>query len=544
MSTESDEFESYNFSIATNADFEISDHISPTGESTMIVLLTMALVAVLFVISYYYWQLDYWKRRGISGPPARMFFGNIYSLTDVNTPVGTVLREWTKKYGNVYGIQEGLRRTLVISDLDMIRELFTTKFDYFYGRKNHVIVRDVENDPRVHIFEAQGVRWKRLRTIASSAFSTKSLRKIHPTVESSAFVLMRFLDRASEEGAFNIVQFYKEFTMDVIYRIAMGQENSQMFVDKERLTTIDSLLRINFRQPLLLLAAIAPVLRIPLRKFFLLWSSLRGTPFTSLFKQIYEAVDKRIEERANDAESDSTKRQDFVDLFLDARAEQEFDDSAEFTKHGVQVTKQMTRDEIAAQCFVFLVAGYDTTATSLAYVTHLLAMNPTVQIKAQEEIDEHCQETICFDTLTKMRYLDCVVKEALRMYPLASIANSRRCMESTTLNGVKVKEGEYVMVDTFSLHFDTEIWGSNATEFCPERWLDATNPPKAAFLSFGLGPRQCIGMRLAQMEAKLVLAHLLKRFDIVATDRTEKTLTLQGSTTATPEAVTVQLRRR
>ncbi|VDL72259.1 unnamed protein product [Nippostrongylus brasiliensis] len=325
----------------------------------MIVLLTMALMAVLFVISYYYWQLDYWKRRGISGPPARMFLGNIYSLTDVNTPVGTVLREWTKKYGNVYGIQEGLRQTLVISDLDMIRELFTTKFDYFYGRKNHVIVRDVENDPRVHIFEAQGVRWKRLRTIASSAFSTKSLRK-----------------------------------------------------------------------------------------------------------QIYEAVDKRIEER---------------------------------------VTKQMTRDEIAAQCFVFLVAGYDTTATSLAYVTHLLAMNPTVQKMVQEEVDEHCQETICFDTLTKMRYLDCVVKEALRMYPLASIANSRRCMESTTLNGVKVKKGEYVMVDTFSLHFDTEIWGSNATEFCPERWLDATKPPKAAFLSFGLGPRQCIGMRLAQMEAKLFL---------------------------------------
>ncbi|PIO68684.1 hypothetical protein TELCIR_09515, partial [Teladorsagia circumcincta] len=129
------------------------------------------------ISSFFYWQLDYWKRRGIPGPAGTIFLGNMYDLTDLNKPLAFVLRDWTKKYGAFYGIQEGLRRTLVVSDVGMIRDLFMKQYDYFYGRKNFIIGGDVENDPRVHVFEAQGVRWKRLRTISTPAFSAASLKK-------------------------------------------------------------------------------------------------------------------------------------------------------------------------------------------------------------------------------------------------------------------------------------------------------------------------------------------------------------------------------
>lgn len=496
---------------------------------------------------FYYWQLDYWKRRGIRGPPGILFLGNLYAMTDVNKPIGLVLRDWTKIYGKVYGIQEGLRRTLVVSDVEMIREFFTKKFECFYARKNHVLSGDVENDPRVHVFEAQGVRWKRLRTIASSAFSAGSLKKIHPTLESSVLALMDLFDKKANQRAFNIFPFYKEFTMDVICRIAMGQQGSRMFMDEGKVAAIDSIFKRNFRQPIFYLAAAAPGIRVALRRLFMIVASARKTIVPALFEKIYETIDKRIEKRAEDAAAgvESHEATDFIDLFLDARAEQDFDDSGEFSRMGLHVTKHLTREEITAQCFVFLLAGFDTTATSLAFVTHLLARNPLVQKNLQEEIDQHCsRDTISYETLKSMRYLDCIVKESLRMYPLANIANSRRCMKSTTLGGIPIEKGEFVMADTFTLHFDREIWGDDANEFRPERWLDAPDRPQAAFLSFGLGPRQCIGMRLAQMEEKLVLAHLLQRFDIVATKNTEETLTLRGSMTVAPEAVTVQLRTR
>ncbi|EPB69399.1 hypothetical protein ANCCEY_11518 [Ancylostoma ceylanicum] len=134
-------------------------------------------------------------------------------------------------YGKVYGIQEGLRRTLVVSDVEMIKELFMRKFEYFYGRKTNAIVGDVEKDSRVHLFESQGVRWKRLRAISSPAFSSGSLKKIRPTVEDSTLALMELFDERAGQQAFNIFTYYKEFTMDVICRIAMGQKGSKMFTD-------------------------------------------------------------------------------------------------------------------------------------------------------------------------------------------------------------------------------------------------------------------------------------------------------------------------
>nr|CDJ82292.1 Cytochrome P450 domain containing protein [Haemonchus contortus] len=510
-------------------------------------LLVIALSSLLAFISYYYWQLDYWKRRGIPGPPGMIFLGNMYELTDRSKPVGLVLREWTKTYGKVYGIQEGLRRTIVISDVDMIRELFIKKFDYFYGRKNNVIGGDVENDSRVHVFEAQGVRWKRLRAISSPAFSSGSLKKIRPTVESSVLALMEFFEKKADKKAFDIYPFYKEFTMDVICRIAMGQQDSEMFKNKKKVATIDSIFRRNLRQPIFLLASMVPALRTHLRSFFMATAPFRQSKIPALFKVIYKTIDERIEKRAQNAAKGVVAQEptDFIDLFLDARAEQDFDNNAEFSKLGVQVAKHLTREEIAAQCFVFLLAGFDTTATSLAFVTYLLAKNPRVQQILQEEIDQHSDsETINYETLSSMKYLDSVMKESLRIYPLAIIANSRRCMKSTTLGPLKVEEGEFVMVDTMSLHFDRNLWGNDAEEFRPERWTESTERSSAAFLSFGLGPRQCLGMRLAHMEEKLVLAHLLRRYDIVATDDTEEELKIRGSLTFAPETVTVQLQRR
>ncbi|KAK6036971.1 hypothetical protein COOONC_25524 [Cooperia oncophora] len=203
--------------------------------------------------------------------------------------------------------------------------------------------------------------------------------RIRPTVESSVLTLMNFFEKEANKEAFNIIPFYKEFTLDVIYRIAMGQRESEIFSDKNQIAAI---FRADLRRPVFYLASLVPSLRIPLRKIYL---AIRKSTVPALFKKIYKTIDERIEARPTD----------FIDLFLDARAEQDFDNKAEFSKTGVQVSKHLTREEIAAQCFVFLLAGFDTTATSLAFVTYLLAKHPSVQKILQEEIDQHCNREVC-----------------------------------------------------------------------------------------------------------------------------------------------------
>ena len=87
--------------------------------------------------------------------------------------------------------------------------------------------------------------------------------------------------------------------------------------------------------------------------------------------------------------------EDFIDLFLDAEAEG-LDDGEEHIDRaaGIKVSRKLSTDEIVAQCFVFLLAGFDTTANSLAYAAFLLAKNPRVMRKLQEEIDEFCEEEV------------------------------------------------------------------------------------------------------------------------------------------------------
>ncbi|PIO59990.1 hypothetical protein TELCIR_18530 [Teladorsagia circumcincta] len=301
-------------------------------------------------------------------------------------------------YGKVYGIQEGLQRTLVVSDVEMI----------------NIIAGNVNKDSRVHIFEAQGVRWKRLRAIAGPAFSSASLKKVRPTVESSVLALMDFFEKEADEKAFDIFPFYKEFTMDVICRIAIGQKRSEMFTNKAKVASIDAVFRRNFRQPLFYLARVAPYLGGLLRKLYMI-PFLGQSKTPTIYKLIYKTIDERIEKRANSTTEDIQPQEptDFIDLFLDARAEEDFNNDAEFSKSGVQ--------------------------------------------------------TISYETIANMKYLDSVMKESLRMYPLAQIANARCCMKATTLGGIPIEEGEFVVADTMSLHYDKEIWGNDADIFRPER---------------------------------------------------------------------------
>jgi len=91
---------------------------------------------------------------------------------------------------------------------------------------------------------------------------------------------------------------------------------------------------------------------------------------------------------------------------------------------------------------------------------------------------------------------------------------NRRCEETTTLGDITIEKGTYVSADLFTLHRDKKVWGEDAEEFKPERWLSNDNIPTEYYYPFGGGPRICIGMRLAMMDIKMVLVHLLRSFEL------------------------------
>uniref|UniRef100_A0A915EBL5 Cytochrome P450 n=1 Tax=Ditylenchus dipsaci TaxID=166011 RepID=A0A915EBL5_9BILA len=166
-------------------------------------------------------------------------------------------------------------------------------------------------------------------------------------------------------------------------------------------------------------------------------------------------------------------------------------------------------------------------------------------ILLQVEIDEVCVEEFpTYEHLNQLKYADAVMKEALRLYPIAAFASARTCMETTTLGDYTIEAGTVVQADVLSVHYDKTLW-EEPDKFKPERWLENTsNPAVPQWFAFGGGPRLCIGLRLAYLEEKQALVYILRKYNILACDQTEKELKMVGGSVLNPESVTVKLELR
>ncbi|MCE7860530.1 MAG: cytochrome P450 [Chloroflexi bacterium CFX2] len=161
----------------------------------------------------------------------------------------------------------------------------------------------------------------------------------------------------------------------------------------------------------------------------------------------------------------------------------------------------LSDDIIRDQMLTMLIAGHDTSTALFAWTFALLGQHPEIHEKVIREID-HAEG--------KYQLLDNVIKESLRLYPPIHISNRRVAEEIEFAEG-KIPAGERMFYSVYLTHRDPTIW-ENADQFCPERFAHGRKTPPMSYIPFGGGPRACIGAAFGQAEARIVLAHLLKKF--------------------------------
>jgi len=188
---------------------------------------------------------------------------------------------------------------------------------------------------------------------------------------------------------------------------------------------------------------------------------------------------------------------------------------------------------MTSQLKTFYFAGHDTTATTIAWAFWLLSMNLEILQKARDEIAEHLgsdwvdavmignnyaniipEESTTWENLQKCRYLDAISRETLRLYPPAS---STRYQPDPDATFGDYKLGECIVsLNAYAIQRDPDVWGEDAAEFRPERFLGEEgrkNISSFGFLPFSKGSRDCIGKYFALLEAKIALAALITRYD-------------------------------
>ncbi|CAF3835934.1 unnamed protein product [Rotaria sordida] len=300
-------------------------------------------------------------------------------------------------------------------------------------------------------------------------------------------------------------------------------------------------------------------------------SNVEDLPNVWIMKQVGNVVKERLRSE--------TKQLDLLQLMLDAATDDEVKDHDD----NELMSKHLHYTEVLMNVFLFMVAGFGTTATMLAFCTYILATEAEVHKKLQAEIDEHWQDNrkeLNYDVIANMPYIDMFLREILRMYSFLGRVRIRECNETTVVCGHLIEKGEenitclsleiknndikyidafkmlyisnnftsncsgkIIMPDVHSVHHNIDLWGpEDVNRFIPERHAVKRHP--AALIAFGIGPRNCIGMRFALMALKMSLTYLLHTYNILPGEKIPQGMTLRETNVTEPKAINVRLEKR
>lgn len=174
---------------------------------------------------------------------------------------------------------------------------------------------------------------------------------------------------------------------------------------------------------------------------------------------------------------------------------------------------EMTDDLIRDQLLTILIAGHDTSTALLSWTLYLLGKHPEVMERARTEIDSVLGAgPIEPAHIPQLTYLGQVLDEALRLYPPIHLG-SRIAATDLEFQGYHIPAGTRVIYSIYLTHRHPAYW-PEPNHFDPERFASGFRPAPYTFLPFGGGPRNCIGAAFAQVEVKVVLAHVLQNFDL------------------------------
>ncbi|XP_062551079.1 cytochrome P450 9e2-like [Armigeres subalbatus] len=504
-------------------------------------------VVLLFVILIYKWitrNNTYFHNKPIPSMVAKPLFGSTGPLVLKKFSLNSFTEYIYRKYpdAKVFGLFDALTPIFVVRDPELIKKITVKDFDHFVDHRP--MFGNSENDNPYSIFgktlfSMTGQKWRDMRATLSPAFTGSKMRKMFELViECSDSVAQYFVSQAKKSTIeVELYDLCTRFGSDVIATCAFGirmdsfrdrdndfYDNGKKMMRFERFSVALRMFALKFCPTLMGRLGIDIIDRDQVRYFSAL---------------IMDAVKQR--------QTKGITRSDMIQLLIQARKgtlkhndEKENDEGFATAKESnigrMSVASNMTDNEMIAQAFVFFLAGFDTVSTTLTFLLYDLVMNKEVQQRLYEEIvatQESLQgKPLNYDILQKMKYLDMVLTESMRLRPAIAFLN-RLCVQDYELDdgqGLKftIDKGTTVWIPTQGLQMDPKYY-PNPNKFDPERFSDKnkTTIDPMTYLPFGVGPRNCIGSRFALMEIKAIAYHLLLHFSFELNSKTPVPLNLR-----------------
>ncbi|KAJ8567966.1 hypothetical protein K7X08_020688 [Anisodus acutangulus] len=479
------------------------------------------LLSFLFAITLivYAWRLLDWawfkpiklekclRKQGLKGNTYKLIFGDLKELSksiedakskplnvsddDISPRILPYFVETIKKYGKNYFLWVGPRPVVFVRDPEVIRDVFT----------KHPVYQKPKLTPLTKLL-AQGIasyeddKWTKHRKILNPAFHMEKIKHMLPAVHLSCNEMVSQWEEAISvkgDGELDIWPYLQRLTSDVISRTAFGsnyEEGRKIFeLQKEQAEHVIKVSR---------------TLYIPGWRFL---PTKRNRRMKEIEKEVQATIRGIIDKRVKAMKAGEANTGDLLGILLESNFK-------EIEQHGNK-DFGMTIKDVIEECKLFYFAGQETTSVLLVWTMVLLSRHPDWQARAREEVLQVFGDNMPeFDGLNRLKIVTVILNESLRLYPPVGALN-RRITTNTKLGELCLPAGVMLSLPIILVHHDKEIWGEDATEFKPERFSDGVSKAtkgQMTFFPFGAGPRICIGLNFAMIEAKMALAMILLRF--------------------------------
>ncbi len=439
------------------------------------------------------------------------------------------MERWLAEYGPMLKVRLGRNDLMVVSDHEINSILFRDRPDGF-RRPSQLLETVVEMGIKPGVFSAEGESWANQRRMVMASFSPTHVRAYFPALlRVTERLKNRWIKSLGQPGGLDLQAELMRYTVDAISGLAFGKDTNTLESDDDVIQKhLDKIFPALWRRTNAV---------IPYWRYFKLPVDRELDRSVQFVNQAIKGFVGEARERLRDPER-RLRPQNLLEGMIVA---------ADEPGSGVN------DDDVVGNVFTLLLAGEDTTATSLSWMLYLLTRNPEALRKATEEIDRvmgQAPENLPWtpEKMADLDFIEACAHEAMRLKPVGPF-HVVEALKDTVVGDVAVPKGTVIFMILRHDNLNERCF-PNAKDFSPERWLEQGAPsgamnPKRVSMPFGAGPRVCPGRYLALLEIKMAMAMLLQNFEIEGIDTPDGGEAQElMSFTMIPVGLRIRLKRR